>query len=166
MDGFLGVLQSTLAKQTAAQPDSQPDAAQELADEPRASTGNAPGAGSFERMMEKKARLKLEEKMATMDKYERRRFQLERGIAAPLRAPEDRGGAGKVEAGADGDDQAGPEAAGRRHGAETSDRRPGVHQSGEAGTRDATQTPAARKRAAEDKIAAARERAKQRRMRS
>lgn len=157
MDGFLGILQSAVARHPEAElaGEGQESGAQEA----RESTGHGAGSQSFESMMEKKKRLKLEEKMATMDKYERKRFELEHGLApVPSLAQQSRAQSSAAQ-GREGSERDGPQA--------------GRNSSGAVGAIDLqvsangthTQQTAASgvKRTAEDKIAAARERAKQRR---
>ena len=84
MDGFLGILQSAVARNPEAElaGEGSDASAQAQQAQPPERTGNASVSQSFESMMEKKKRLKLEEKMANMDKYERRRFEMEQGLAA------------------------------------------------------------------------------------
>lgn len=156
MDGYIGILQSTLAKQPEAELAGEGQESGAQAQEPRESTGHAAGSQSFESMMEKKKRLKLEEKMATMDKYERKRFELEQGIAAaPSRTQQGRAQSSAAKGG-EGSEGDGPQAARNSSGGR-----------GDQQTEKDSQTPkgtaSGAKRTAEDKIAAARERAKQRR---
>lgn len=154
MEGFLGILQSAVARNPGAElaGEGQEDGAVQ---DTRDGT-DAAAAKSFESMMEKKKRLKLEEKMATMDKYERRRFELEQGIAAvpPVRAQQSRQQPAEgrdAERLQDDDPKVGPSSSG--HDSQR-----------QAGARSDKAPVSAVKRTAEDKIAAARERAKQRRM--
>lgn len=147
MDGFLGILQSAVARNPDAELAGEGQDASAKAQEPRESTGNA--SQSFESMMEKKKRLKLEEKMATMDKYERRRFEMEQGLAAAPSRPRQRAEQAPAAKEREATDSLG------EGGGENPPGGGAPKQSGPAG---------GAKRAAEDKIAAARERAKQRRM--
>jgi hypothetical protein len=155
MDGFLGVLQAAVAR---GRDDAELAGAEagERTQEDREGTGGA-GSQSFESMMEKKKRLKLQEKMATMDKYERKRFELEHGMNAPLSGQQ----AGERSSGAksegDMDD-------GRLQGEPKHLKEGGSDQQEAAKDAQHQKGTGSTKRAAEDKIAAARERAKQRRM--
>lgn len=149
MDGFLGVIQSAMAKkkeQVEEAPETDAQVPQDPTALPRATES------SFEAEMAKKARLKMEKRMAEMDRYERKRFELEHGLLQPAPAPREE------------DTGAGPEQSGSQGEAGTSK---GLGQTS-VGAEDKSKTvpeeAPARKRTAEDKIEAARARAKARRM--
>lgn len=152
MDGFLGVIQSAMAKKKE-QADQAPETDAD-APEDAAAVSHASDSTSFEAVMARKAKLKLEKKLAEMDRYERKRFELEQGLlqpSAPARR-EDAGGAG-AQTGAD-EEAGGP--------------KPGQREGGSEGGKSASKAPeeaaAPRKRTAQEKIEAARARAKERKL--
>lgn len=151
MDGFLGVIQSAMARKNAEEGKApETDAS---APEDAAAASHASDRTSFEAVMAKKAKLKLEKKMAEMDRYERKRFELEQGLLQPSAAPQrDEAGGAQAQPGGD-EDVAGPS-----HRRQSGDEAP--PQSSQAGEPAA----APRKRTAQEKIEAARARAKERKL--
>lgn len=155
MDGFLGVIESAMAKR-ATQVEEAPEtdaAVPEDGCQPEGSHG--PASVSFEAVMAKKAKLRLEKKMAEMDRYERKRFELERGLVQPTRP---RGDAAEADSNQPDANGAGGSAPGEAAAASESER---VTAKGDAPHGQAVP----RKRTAEDRIEAARARAKERRTR-
>eukprot|EP00892_Ulva_mutabilis_P007341 jgi/Ulvmu1/497/UM001_0505.1 len=146
MDGFLSVIESAMAKRAATAEEAPETDAAAAEDEVQAAGGVQPKSGSFEAVMARKAKLRLEKKLAEMDRYERKRFELERGLVQPAARAR-----GEEAGGADGARDDG-----------------GVSAGGDAGAKEAEaekQPQAApRKRTAEEKIEAARARAKERKM--
>lgn len=152
MDGFLGVIQSAMAKKKE-QAEQDPETDADAPEDP-AAISHASDSTSFEAVMARKAKLKLEKKMAEMDRYERKRFELEQGLLQPAApARRDEAGGARAQAGVDDDT-----------GGADSRQREGGSQAAKSATQAPEQAAAPRKRTAQEKIEAARARAKERKM--